>query len=200
MIAFRIIGIAILSTLSTPARPRAPVSVETISARGGTTSKLVLIACQAPLFRRPQDTEWPSYTADLAGTRYRPLDQINAPTSASSKSRGASRPTTSAIAPEFKLEGTPLMVNGVLYATGGIAARRWSRSMRPRANCSGCTASTKARAARAAPRQLSGRGLAYWTDGKDERILYVTPGYRLIALDAKTGAPVPASARTAWSI
>ena len=42
----------------------------------------------------------------------------------------------------------------------------------------------------AAPRQLSGRGLAYWTDGQDERILYVTPGYRLIALDAKRGIPV----------
>ena len=42
-----------------------------------------------------------------------------------------------------------------------------------------------------APRQLSGRGLAYWTDGRgDDRILYVTPGYRLIALDAKTGQPV----------
>ena len=41
----------------------------------------------------------------------------------------------------------------------------------------------------AAPRQLSGRGLAYWTDGTEERILYVTPGYRLIALDAKTGIP-----------
>ena len=27
--------------------------------------------------------------------------------------------------------------------------------------------------------------------GADERILYVTPGYRLIALDAKTGVPVP---------
>ena len=43
----------------------------------------------------------------------------------------------------------------------------------------------------AAPRQLSGRGLAYWTDGKEERILYVTPGYRLIALDAKTGRRDP---------
>jgi quinoprotein glucose dehydrogenase len=39
-------------------------------------------------------------------------------------------------------------------------------------------------------RQLSGRGLAYWTDGREERILYVTPGYRLIALSAKTGALV----------
>ena len=51
-------------------------------------------------------------------------------------------------------------------------ARR-SRWMRRRANCSGCTASMKARAAAAAPRQLSGRGLAYWTDGKEERILYI---------------------------
>src|SRR5258708_20403481 len=39
-------------------------------------------------------------------------------------------------------------------------------------------------------RQLSGRGLAYWSDGKEERILYVTPCYRLIALDVKTGAVV----------
>jgi quinoprotein glucose dehydrogenase len=42
-----------------------------------------------------------------------------------------------------------------------------------------------------APRQLSGRGVAYWTDGKQERVLYVTPGYRLVALDAKTGVPIP---------
>ena len=42
-----------------------------------------------------------------------------------------------------------------------------------------------------APRQLSGRGLAYWTDGKEERIIYVTPGYQMIALDAKTGDPHP---------
>src|SRR6202043_2067105 len=43
----------------------------------------------------------------------------------------------------------------------------------------------------AAPRQLSGRGLAYWTDGREERILYVTPGYTLVALNAKTGMRVP---------
>ena len=42
-----------------------------------------------------------------------------------------------------------------------------------------------------APRQLSGHGVAYWTDGKEERILYVTTGYRLVALDAKTGSSGP---------
>ena len=42
-----------------------------------------------------------------------------------------------------------------------------------------------------APRQLSGRGVAYWTDGKgDERVIYVTTGYRLIELNAKTGSMV----------
>ncbi len=41
-----------------------------------------------------------------------------------------------------------------------------------------------------APRQLSGRGLAYWSDGRSARIIYVTPGYRMKALDAKTGAPI----------
>jgi quinoprotein glucose dehydrogenase len=41
-----------------------------------------------------------------------------------------------------------------------------------------------------APRKLSGRGLAYWTDGKEERIIYVTIGYQMVALDAKTGVPI----------
>ena len=39
----------------------------------------------------------------------------------------------------------------------------------------------------AAPRRLSGRGLAYWDDAGDGQIFYVTPGYRLIGLDAMTG-------------
>ena len=62
---------------------------------------------------------------------------------------------------------------------GRARAARSSRSTRPPARCCGCTARTKARAAIGAPRRLSGRGLAYWTDGKEARILYVTPGYRL---------------------
>ena len=41
-----------------------------------------------------------------------------------------------------------------------------------------------------APRQLSGRGLAYWRAGDEERVVYVTPGYQMVALDAATGIPV----------
>src|SRR5260221_4633243 len=45
--------------------------------------------------------------------------------------------------------------------------------------------------AASAPRQLSGRGLSYWTDGRgDDRIVFVTIGYRLVSLNAKTGQPI----------
>ena len=55
----------------------------------------------------------------------------------------------------------------------------------------GCYSLREGTRAVTAPRQLSGRGLSYWTDGREERILYVTTGYRLVSLDAKTGQPTP---------
>src|SRR6185503_13723943 len=42
-----------------------------------------------------------------------------------------------------------------------------------------------------APRQFAGRGLAYWTDGTNERVIVVTPGYHMAILDAKTGKGDP---------
>jgi quinoprotein glucose dehydrogenase len=136
---------------------------------------------------RPKDTEWPAYTADLAGSKYRPLDQINA--SNFGKLEVAWRFKTDSLGtrPEFKLEGTPLMVNGVVYATAGtrravVALEAgtgemiWMHSLR------------EGTRAAIAPRQLSGRGLAFWSDGRgDDRVLYVTTGYRLVALNAKNG-------------
>lgn len=136
--------------------------------------------------------EWPHYTADLRGSKYSPLDQINA--SNFSKLEVAWRFKTDNLGPrpETKLEGTPLMVKGTLYATGGTRRSvvainpttgelKWMYSM-----------DEGERATRWAPRQLSGRGLSYWTDGKgDERIQYVTTGYRLVSLNAKTGQPTP---------
>ena len=68
---------------------------------------------------RPKDTEWPTYTGDLAGTKYRPLDQVNA--SNFNKLEVAWRFKTDNLGPrpEYKLEGTPLVIKGVLYTTGG---------------------------------------------------------------------------------
>jgi quinoprotein glucose dehydrogenase len=41
------------------------------------------------------------------------------------------------------------------------------------------------------------RGVAYWTDGRgDERIVLVTPGFNLVALNAKTGQPIAGFGQT----
>jgi quinoprotein glucose dehydrogenase len=156
-------------------------------------SYLVAVIVASPALTSAQDrgngSEWPTYAADLAGTRYRPLDQINALNF--SKLEVAWRFKTDSLGnrPEYKLEGTPLMVNHRLYATAG--SRRAIVALDP-ATGELLWVHGEHEGARgaAAPRQLSGRGLAYWSDGKEERILYVTPGYRLICLDAKTGAPI----------
>jgi quinoprotein glucose dehydrogenase len=139
--------------------------------------------------------EWTTYGADLGNTHYSPLDQINAGNF--NKLQVAWRLKTDNFGPrpETNLQSTPLMVKGVLYTTAGtrravVAVNAatgeflWSHSEDEGARGTN------------APRQLSGRGLAYWTDGREERILYVTPGYRLIALNAKTGLPVPAFGRS----
>ena len=135
--------------------------------------------------------EWPQYTADLKGTRYSPLDQINAANF--NKLEVAWRFKTDQFGPrpEYKLEGTPLMIKGVLYATAGTRRSvvaldaktgelMWAYSIR------------EGNRAAVAPRQLSGRGLSYWTDGHgDDRVLFVTTGYRLVALNAHTGRVIP---------
>src|SRR5258706_111034 len=134
----------------------------------------------------PKDTEWPSYAADLAGTRYRPLDQINAANFNDLEIAWRIKTDNFGNRPEYKLEGTPLMVNGVLYATAG--SRRAAIALDAgTGELLWVHGEHEGARGGAAPRQLSGRGLAYWSDGKDERILYVTPGYQLICLDAKTG-------------
>ncbi len=133
--------------------------------------------------------EWRTYGGDLASTRYAPLDQINRDNF--NKLEVAWRFKTDAFGPrpEVNFEGTPLMVGGMLYATVGTR-----RAVVALDAATGEVLWThredEGKRGDSAPRRLSGRGLAYWSDGRDARILYVTPGYRLIALDAKSGIPV----------
>jgi len=159
--------------------------------RQGALYALIAIASIAvlPVGAQTKDTEWPTYGADLANTRYRPLDQINASNFSQLELAWSFKTDNLGTRPEYKLEGTPLMIKGVVYATGGTR-----RSVVALDAASGevlwVHGEHEGERAMAAPRQLSGRGLAWWTDGKEERVLYVTPGYRLVALDAKTGVPV----------
>src|SRR5215471_8402592 len=136
-----------------------------------------------------KSAEWRTYGGDLGNTHYSPVDQVNASNFSKLTVAWTFKTDNLGQRPEYQFEGTPLMANGVLYSTAGTRRAvialdaatgelMWTHSERENARGT------------AAPRQLSGRGLAYWTDGREERILYVRPGYRLIALDAKTGAPI----------
>ena len=134
-----------------------------------------------------QDQEWPTYGGDLASTRYSPLEIINAETFAELEVAWEFDTSNFGPSPEFRFQSTPLMVNRTLYST--VGSRRdvvaldaqtgellWMHRI------------DEGERGFSAPRQLSGRGLAYWDDGTVAgRILYVTPGYQLIALDAATG-------------
>ena len=136
--------------------------------------------------------DWTHYTADVRGTKYSPLDQINA--SNFNKLEVAWRFKTDNLGtrPEFKLEGHAAGDQGRALHHGrhaplGGRARRQDRR-----------ADLGAQLPRGQPRRRSRRASSraaassYWTDGKgDERILYVTTGYRLIALNAKNGAMIP---------
>jgi quinoprotein glucose dehydrogenase len=152
---------------------------------------ILLVSCIFPLDAQigASNGEWRTYGADLGNTKYSPLSQINATNFNRLKLAWRFHTENLGPRPEFNMEGTPLMAGGVVYSTAG--SRRdvvaldaatgellWVHSEKEGARGG------------AAPRQLSGRGLAYWTDGKEERIIYVTPGYRMISLDAKTGAPI----------
>ena len=134
--------------------------------------------------------EWPHYAADLASTRYSPLDQIHAGNVGELEI--AWRWTSRNFGPreDWNLRTTPLMVGGVLYATAG--ARRAAVAIDP------VTGETlwmyrldEGRRGRSAPRQTSGRGLAFWSDSGEARLFLVTPAYRLVALDAGSGRPIP---------
>ncbi len=133
--------------------------------------------------------EWLTYGGDLGHTRYAPLDQIDASNFGSLEV--AWRYSVANLGPtrETRFQSTPLVVDGVLYTTGGTrravtaldaatGEQLWVYSLNEGAR------------GEEAPRQLSGRGLAFWQRGDDKRVVYVTPGYQLVALNAVTGRPI----------
>jgi quinoprotein glucose dehydrogenase len=139
----------------------------------------------------PRLVEWRYYGGDQGSTKYSPLDQIHRGNVKDLKIAWRWKADNFGARPDFNYQATPIMVGGVLYTTAG--------SRRDVVAIDGVTGETLwmyrfdegTRAQMAPARASSGRGVAYWTDGKgDERILYVTLGYQLIALNAKTGQPI----------
>ena len=133
--------------------------------------------------------EWPTYGGDLGHTRYSGLDQIDATNFSDLTVAWEFNAANFGPSPEYRFQSTPLMVNGKIYSTAG--------SRRSVVSLDAATGELlwfynliEGERGQNAPRQLAGRGLAYWRAGDEERVVYVTPGYQMVALDAATGIPV----------
>jgi glucose dehydrogenase len=135
------------------------------------------------------EVEWPVYGGNLASQFYSPLDQIDASNVQNLRVVWRWNAANFGPRPETRSETTPLMIGGVLYATAGV-----TRNIVALDAATGETLwlwrPDEGERFDNAPRKISGRGVAHWSDGEgDERILTVTPGFHLVALDAHTGLP-----------
>ena len=146
----------------------------------------------APAQQGARDGEWRYYGGDSGSTKYSPLDQIDRGNVADLDIAWRWRSDNFGPRLDFNYQATPLAVGGVLYTSAG-----WRRNV---VAIDGATGETLwmyrldegDRGDVAPVRASSGRGVAYWTDGGDDaRIIHVTRGYHLVALDAATGYPIP---------
>ena len=132
--------------------------------------------------------EWRYWGGDAHSSRYAPLDQINA-TNFNTLSQ-AWQWNAGTFGPDEYYRTTPLYANGRLFTVA--TTRRSVMAIEPE------TGETlwmyrldEGIRWQKAPRQFAGRGPTYWTDGTEERVIVVTPGYHMVSLDAKTGRPDP---------
>src|SRR6266436_6330311 len=141
--------------------------------------------------------EWPAYGGTYAAARYSPLMQIDR-TNAKNlhiawrwKSPDmAIKQANLLVGPSFANESTPLMVGGVLYTSTSLSQvaaidaltgeTKWVFDPKIYENGLGIPANDG----------WTHRGVAYWRNGDDERIVILTGFAQMIALDAKTGKPV----------
>ena len=132
--------------------------------------------------------EWRYWGGDAWSTRYSALDQINASNFGSLEV--AWQWSASPFGADEYYRTTPLYANGRLFTVA--TTRRIAAAIDPE---SGETLwmwrLNEGIRWQKAPRQFAGRGLSYWSDGTNERVIVVTPGYHLASLDAATGIPDP---------
>ena len=134
--------------------------------------------------------EWRYWGADAWSTRYSGLDQINASNFGTLKVAWQWDAKSAGAGIDEYYRTTPLYANGRLFTVA--STRRAAFAIDP-ANGQTLWKYELDEGIRwqKAPRQFAGRGIAYWSQGNEERIILVTPGYHMVLLDAKTGKPDP---------
>ena len=142
--------------------------------------------------------EWPAYAGTYASARYSPLTQIDRRNARNlhiawrwKSPDMAIKQAKPNVGPSTAHESTPLMVGGVLYTSTSLSLvaaidaltgeTKWVYDPKIYENGLGLPANLG----------WVHRGVAYWRNGVDERIVILTAFAQMIALDAKTGKPVP---------
>ena len=186
LIATALLLVPLLVQSQAAAPTTRPVAARPKSAPGGDAP------VNTGLVRGNAPGEWRYWGADAWSTRYSPLDQINADNF--SKLTVAWQWNAGTFGPDEYYRTTPIYANGRLFTVA--TTRRSAMAIDPE------TGETlwmyrleEGIRWQKAPRQFAGRGLSYWTDGREERVIVVTPGYHMVSLDAKTGRPDPAFGR-----
>ncbi|MCE2541114.1 MAG: pyrroloquinoline quinone-dependent dehydrogenase [Acidobacteria bacterium] len=158
--------------------------------RIGMFGLVTALASAVPLSAGGQQGEWRAYAADKASTKYSPLEQIDAESVhdlrvawRQSTIPDATRQGNAMDAPGGS-QNTPLMADGLLYVSTGLGM---VAALDPVTGEVVWFDAPAAREGGEARRSFAARGLAYWTDGEDARVLAILES-RLVALDAKTGA------------
>jgi len=164
---------------------------------GAATAAIPLLGDLATLAQTPAaaraSAEWRQYAGDNASTKYSRLDQINAENFNKLKVAWTWRSVEEPVVTAHQLrtwawESTPLMIGDVLYVTtslsqvaaidAGTGRTLWVYD--PETWKNGTPSNNG----------FVHRGVAYWADGEDQRVLFGTGDGYLICLNAKTGKPV----------
>ncbi len=159
-------------------------------------SSLTIVPVQTDIAESPE-VAWAAFNGDLGSNRYSSLEQINADNFSDLELAWQWDTKNIGPGPEGTSVTSPLMVNGILYATAGVTRNvvaldpvtgqllwMWRPQEGERFTL--------------APRKGSGKSLSYWSDGVREVIFTVTPGYYLVALNARTGLPLEDFGAGGW--
>ncbi len=138
----------------------------------------------------PPVLPWTAWRGDLKGQAYSTAGLINGGNAGRLKIAWQWSGANQGPAPEMRNITTPLMVDGILYATAGLTRNVVALDAGTGETLWMWRPEEPAARFENAPRKGAGRGVSYWSDGKSTRIFTVTPGFYLVALDAKTGRPV----------
>jgi glucose dehydrogenase len=172
------------------ATPAAALTAQTLGA-------LTLTGAVQPESAATASYPWQTLNGDVEATRYSPLEQITAENAANLQTAWRFNMDNFGPTTEGSNVTTPVMVNGTLFTTAGV-----TRDIVALDPATGqmlwLWRAQEGERFDKAPRKGSGKGLAFWSDGNQDVVFTVTPGYYLVALNAKTGLPVENFGAGGW--